>query len=188
MVGESSKSFGETVGGLRGSEFFIMPYCRFIPQWDPGQLGGNQEFFPCFEHMEAPSVLALRGILTYNLQLGHQGTHDPILPSLLNLMLGQGFALSLGPASCCWVLLQSCFAGQRRAAPDKWPHLEKPARKGGLWHGGTPWVARWARGSWAAYSGLYHPSSSRQGLLSHAGRHGAGQCSGARESQGAGLN
>lgn len=49
-------------------------------------------------------------------------------------------------------------------------------------------VARWARGSWAAYSGLYHLSSSWQGLLSLAGRHGAGQCSGTRESQGAGIN
>lgn len=92
-----------------------------------------------FENMEAPSELAVRDILTYNLGLGHQGTQDPILPYLLNLMLGQGFALSLGPANCCWVLLQSCFAAQRGAASGKWPCLEKPARKGGLWHGGTPW-------------------------------------------------
>lgn len=103
-------------------------------------------------------------------------------------MLGQGFAHSLGPASCCWVLLQSCFAAQRGEASDKWPCLEKPAGKGGLWHGGIPWVARWAWGSWETYSELYHLSSSWLRLLSLAGRHGAGQCSGARESQGAGIN
>lgn len=73
VVGESGKSF--RVGGLRGSGFWIMPYCRFIPQRGPGLLGGSQEFLQCFEHLETPSVLALRGILTYNLGLGHQGTH-----------------------------------------------------------------------------------------------------------------
>lgn len=131
VVGESGKSFGETVGGLRGSEFWTMPYCMFIPQWGPGPLGGNQEFLQCFERMETPSVLAVRDILACNLGLWH---HDPILPYLLNLMLGQGFALSLGPADCCWVLQQSCFAAQGGAASGKWPCLEKPARKGGLWN------------------------------------------------------
>lgn len=186
VVGESGKSFGETMGGLRGSESCL--YCRFIPQWDPGQLGGNQELLPCFGHMEAPSVLAPKGILSYNLGLGHQETQDSILPSLLNLMLGQRFALSLGPASCGWVLLRSCFAAQRGTASGEWPCLEKPAGKGGLWPGGSPWGARWARGSWAAYSGFYHPPSSWQGLLSRASRHAACQCSGARESQGAGID
>lgn len=188
VVGESGKSFGETVGGLRGSELWITPCCRFIPLRGPGQLGGNQGLLSCFEHMEVPSVLAFRDILTYNLGLGHQGTHDPILPSLLNLMLGQGFALSLGPASCYCILLQSCFSAQGGAAPGKRSRLEKSARKGDLWNGGTPWVVSWAQSSWAVYSGLYHPSSFWQGLLSHADKHRSGQCSGARESQGAGIN
>lgn len=69
-------------------------------------------------------MLALRGILSYNLYLGHQGTHDPILPSLLNLMLRQGFALSLGPAvEFCYRAALQPREGQLQVSGHAWRNL-----------------------------------------------------------------